>query len=506
MRSMTPARSEPTAAPGEAMVPNAPLTSPWPPRHEGLRIGGEIVRHDRVLEVRNPATGELAGTVAMATAGDVHRACELAAEHRSRLTRQQRYSILMSARELIDQHREQWARLITTESGLCLKDTFHEVGRTCDVLLAAAHQVLLDDGQVFAGDVTAGAKPRRVFTMREPLLGVIAAITPFNHPLNQVAHKVAPAVATNNRVVLKPSEKTPLTALAFADTLVEAGLPPEMVQVVVGEPAEICAQLLGDSRVELLSFTGSTHVGKLIAAQSGYRRIVLELGGIDPAIVLDDADLAEAARLAAQGAYRNSGQRCTAVKRILVHERVAEEFVCLLLQETRQLTCGDPLDPATDVGTVIDRSAAQRIAATVDDAVRMGAAVLHGGVPAGAYYPPTVVDLVRPEMPLVNEEVFGPVSPVIRFAEDDQAIQIANSIRYALSAAVFTRSLDRALRFITDLHAGTVNVGEVPGHRLEFTPFGGIKDSGLGYKEGVIETMKAYTNVRTYSLPWPVAR
>lgn len=498
MRSTTPAHSNTTAP--------ARLIAPWAPRHEGLRIGGEVVRHDRVVEVHDPATGELAGTVAMATAGDVRRACDLAAACRSRLTRLERYGILMGARDLIDRRRDEWARLITIESGLCLKDTFHEVSRACDVLLAAAHQSLVDDGQAFAGDVTAVGKQRRVFTMREPLLGLIAAITPFNHPLNQVVHKVAPAIATNNRLVLKPSEKTPLTALAFADTLFEAGLPPEMMQVIVGEPAEIAARLLEDDRVELVSFTGSTQVGKLIAAQAGYRRVILELGGIDPLIVLDDADLADAARLAAQGAFRNSGQRCTAVKRILVHERVADEFVGLLLPQTRQMRCGDPLDPATDVGTVIDEQAARRIAAKVDHAVSLGATLLHGGTRTGAYYPPTLVDMVSPEMPLVTEEVFGPVAPVMRFAEDDQAIEIANSSRYALSAAVFTSHLERALRFVTGLHAGTVNVGEVPGYRLELTPFGGIKDSGLGYKEGVTEAMKAYTNVRTYSLPWPVTR
>lgn len=480
----------------------APTMSSWQPMLEGLRIGGETLLRDRIIEVRYPYTGELVATVAKASVADVRRAFEIAANFRSTLTRYERYTIVMRARDLIEQRREQWARLITMESGLCLSDTRYEVGRACDVLLFAANQALLDDGQIFSCDLTANGRARKVFTMREPLLGAISAITPFNHPLNQVVHKVAPAIATNNRIVLKPSEKAPLAALAFADTLYEAGLPPQMLQVVTGDPAEIGTALIDDPHVDLVSFTGGTEVGKRIAARAGYRRVVLELGGIDPAVILDDADLTEAARLVAQGAYKNSGQRCTAIKRILVQDNIADEFVALLVAQIREVRCGDPLDPMTGIGTVIDDDAAMRIAVAVDDAVHAGAVLLHGGTRIGAHYPPTVVDHVRPDMALVAQEVFGPVAPVVRFADDSEAVQIANSSRYALSAGVFTNSLGRATRFVAELHAGSVNVNEVPGYRIESTPFGGVKDSGLGYKEGVIETMKAYTNVKTCSLPW----
>ncbi|MGH3842165.1 MAG: phosphonoacetaldehyde dehydrogenase [Pseudonocardiaceae bacterium] len=479
-----------------------PGTPAWRPRNEGLRLGGRILLRERTIEVRYPYTDQVIGTVAKANADDVRRAVEIAARFRSPLSRHQRHTILLRARELIDKRSDDWARLITMESGLSLRDTRHEVGRTCDVLLFAANQALLDDGQVFAADTTKHGGARKFFTLREPLLGVICAITPFNHPLNQVAHKIAPAIATNNRIVVKPSEKTPFSALAFADTLYEAGLPPEMVQVITGDPAEIGTALLEDPRVDLIAFTGSSEVGKRIAARAGYHRLMLELGGIDPAIVLDDTDLVEAARLAVQGAYRNSGQRCTAIKRILVQDGVADEFMALLTAQTRALRTGDPLDPATDVGTIIDQAAARRVATVVDDAVRAGAEVPCGGVCTGAQYLPTVVDRVTPEMRLVTEEVFGPVAPVMRFANDDVAIRIANSSRYALSASVLTSNLDRAIKFITELHAGSVNIGEVPGYRLESTPFGGVKDSGLGYKEGVIEAIKNYTNVKTYSLPW----
>jgi aldehyde dehydrogenase (NAD+) len=313
---------------------------------------------------------------------------------------------------------------------------------------------------------------------------------------------VAPAIATNNRMVLKPTEKTPLSALVLADILYEAGLPPEMLSVITGEPREIADTLLTHPDVDLVTFTGGVAVGKHIAARAVYKRQVLELGGNDPLIVMEDADLDEAARLAAEGSYRNSGQRCTAVKRMLVHEHVAEGFVARLLERTRAWSYGDPMDPDMDMGTVIDEHAARSFEARVNEAVGMGAKLLHGNVRRGALYAPTVVDAVRPEMPLVKYETFGPVSPVIRFRDIDEAIRIANGTAYGLSSAVCTNRLDYITRLVAELNVGTVNVREVPGYRLELTPFGGIKDSGLGYKEGVQEAMKSFTNVKTYSLPW----
>ncbi|MGB2817440.1 MAG: phosphonoacetaldehyde dehydrogenase [Burkholderiaceae bacterium] len=467
-----------------------------------LRIAGERVPCERSFEVRYPYTGEVVATVPKASVDDVRRAFSIARKYRSTLTRYDRYRILMKAGEIIASRRDEIARLITLESGLCLKDTQYEVGRASDVLLFAANQALVDDGQVFSCDLTPHGKKRKVYTMREPLLGVISAITPFNHPLNQVIHKVAPAVATNNRVVLKPSEKTPLAAYALADVLYEAGLPGPMLSVVTGDPREIADELLTNPDADMVTFTGGVAVGKYIAAKAVYKRQVLELGGNDPIIVMEDADLEEAATLAASGSYKNSGQRCTAVKRILVHASVADDFVERLVARTKALRYGDPLDPANDMGTVIDEPAAREFESRVNAAMARGAKVLAGHVRRGAVYAPTVVDRVVPDMQLVKEETFGPVSPVIRFASIDEAIAISNSTAYGLSSAVCTNRLDYITRFISELNVGTVNVREVPGYRLELTPFGGIKDSGLGYKEGVLEAMKSFTNTKTYSLPW----
>src|SRR5689334_12258514 len=473
-------------------------------RHEGMRIAGKRVELDERIEVRNPYNGAVVGTVPAARAEHVRSAFAKAAAYKPKLTRYERQKILLRTAELLRDRKEDFARIITAESGLCWKDSLYEAGRAYDVYSFAGQLTIKDDGEIYSCDISPQAKMRKIFTMRTPLRGVISAITPFNHPLNMVSHKLAPAIATNNRVVLKPTELTPLTALALADVLYEAGLPPEMLSVVTGNPSTMGDAMITDPDCELITFTGSVKVGKYIAEKAGYRRIILELGGNDPLIVMEDADLEKAAELAVSGATKNSGQRCTAVKRILVVEKVADEFSRLVLAKAKKLKAGDPMDPATDVGTVIHEGAAKNFERRVNDAVAQGAKLLHGNNRQGALYPPTVVDHVPSSAELVHEETFGPVIPMIRCPDDiAQVIRISNSTAYGLSSGVCTNRLDYITRFINELQVGTVNVWEVPGYRIEMSPFGGIKDSGLGYKEGVVEAMKSFTNVKTYSLPWP---
>jgi len=475
-------------------------------RIESLRIAGEKIGAERggerAIEVRNPFTRALVGTVPKASVDEVRRAFAIAAAHRARLSRAERAAILNRAAAAVRARRDEIAALITAESGLSLEDSVYEAGRVADVLVFGAAEALRDDGQTFSCDITPHGRKRRVHTLREPLLGAISAITPFNHPMNQVAHKVVPAVATNNRMVLKPSEKVPLSALLFADILYEAGLPPEMLSVVTGDPREIADELITNPHIDLVTFTGGVAIGKAIAAKVGYRRVVLELGGNDPIIVMEDADLDEASTLAVQGSYKNSGQRCTAVKRMLVHEAVAARFTDLVVDKTRAWSCGDPLDPNVKMGTVIDEAAARLFETRVDEAVAQGARLLAGHKRDGALFAPTVLDRVQSGMTLVREETFGPVSPILTFANIDQAIALSNGTAFGLSSSVCTNRLDYITRFVNELNVGTVNVREVPGYRLELTPFGGIKDSGLGYKEGVQEAMKSFTNLKTYTLPW----
>ncbi|MCC7038806.1 MAG: phosphonoacetaldehyde dehydrogenase [Burkholderiales bacterium] len=472
------------------------------PINAKMRIAGELVGNARTIEVRNPYDDTLVGTVPKATVEDVRRAITIAKAYRATLTRYERSQIMHRAADILRSRKEAIADLITAESGLGKKDTLYEVGRACDVFTFAGNAALQDDGQTFSCDLTPHGKARKVYTLREPLLGVISAITPFNHPLNQVAHKVAPSIATNNRMVLKPTEKTPLSALLLADILYEAGLPPPMLSIVTGDPREIADELLTHPDIDLVSFTGGVPIGKYIAAKAVYKRQVLELGGNDPLIVMEDADLDEAASLAAAGSYKNSGQRCTAIKRMLVHEKVADAFIERLVARTRAWTYGDPTDAGLEMGTVIDEAAAKEFEAKVNAAIAQGARLLVGNERRGALYSPTVLDRVDPAMDVVRTETFGPVSPVIRFRDIDDAIRISNGTAFGLSSAVCTNRLDYITRLVADLDVGTVNVREVPGYRIELTPFGGIKDSGLGYKEGVQEAMKSFTHTKTYSLPW----
>ena len=475
-------------------------------QNHGMRLAGEKVgsdqSHERCIEVFNPFTRKCIARVPKATLEEVRQAFAIAHAYKPRLSRFERSNILNKTAALVRARTAQIAALISAESGLGLKDATYEVGRVADVLVFGAVEALRDDGQIFSCDLTPHGRHRRVYTQRDPLLGVITAITPFNHPMNQVAHKVVPSIATNNRMVLKPSEKVPLSALLFADLLYEAGLPPEMLSVVTGDPREIADELITNEHVNLVTFTGGVAIGKYIASKAGYRRMVLELGGNDPVIVMDDADLDEASTLAVQGSYKNSGQRCTAVKRLLVHEAVASRFTDMVVEKTRAWTFGDPSDAKLEMGTVIDEAAAMLFESRVNEAVAQGARLLAGNQRDGALYAPTVIDRVTPEMTVAREETFGPVSPIIRFADIEEAIRIANGTAYGLSSAVCTNRLDYISRFVAELQVGTVNVREVPGYRLELTPFGGIKDSGLGYKEGVQEAMKSFTNTKTYSLPW----
>ena len=470
---------------------------------EKMRIGGKKVDGENgTIDVFNPFNGEKVGSVPRASTAQVNQTMEIAKNFQPKFTRYERQQILSKTAELLVARRDEISDLITAESGLSKKDSLYEVGRAFDVFSLTGQLCILDDGQIFSCDITPHGQKRKIFTQREPLQGVISAITPFNHPLNMVAHKIAPSIATNNRMVCKPTEKTPLTALLLADVLVEAGMPPEMFQVVTGLPEDVGDAMITHPHIDLVTFTGSVAVGKYIAEKAGYRRTVLELGGNAPLIIMEDADLERASSLAVAGATKNSGQRCTAVKRILVEDSVADALVEKIVQKASILKCGDPSDPKSDIGTVIDEASAILFERRVNEAVSLGAKKLYGKQRDGALFPPTVVDHVPWDCELVMEETFGPAIPIIRVKDIEEAIRVANGTNFGLSSGVCTNRLDDITRFINELNHGTVNIWEVPGYRIEMSPFGGIKDSGLGYKEGVIEAMKSFTNLKTFSMPW----
>ena len=474
-------------------------------RHEPMRIAGKKVDADDVIDVHYPYTDQVIGTVPAGGAKHARMAIEAAAGFKSKLTRYERQQILFKTADLLVARKEEISNMLTLELGISKKDSEYEVGRAYDVFTLAAQMCINDDGEMFSCDLTPHGKARKIFTLREPLT-CISAITPFNHPLNMVAHKIAPAIAVGAPLVCKQTELTPMTALILADTLYEAGLPPEMFSVVTGWPKDIGKEMITNPNIDLITFTGGVPVGKMIAETAGYKRTVLELGGNDPLIILNDLsdeDLAKAADLAIAGATKNSGQRCTAVKRILCQESVADRFVPLILERAKKIKFGDPMDPDTDLGTVVHAQAAELFEKRVHMAEEQGANVLYNPGREGALLPPIVVDNVPHESELVLEETFGPIVPVIRVPDDDdKVIEISNSTAFGLSSGVCTNDFRRMQKYIGALNVGTVNIWEVPGYRIEMSPFGGIKDSGLGYKEGVIEAMKSYTNIKTFSLPW----
>lgn len=469
--------------------------------HLNSYIAGKAVASGNFLEVKSPYDGRMVGTVQLANAAHTTQAIEAALAGGKKLTRYDRYAVLDKTRQLLMQRQEEFAQIISAESGLAIREARYETGRAHDVLMFAAIESLKDDGQIFSCDISPSGKPRKIFTVREPL-SLAVAITPFNHPLNQVVHKIAPAIAAGTPVILKPSEKTPLTAIKITELLYEAGLPPHMLSVLLGPTNEVAEPLVNDPRVELVSFTGSVAVGKKIARSAGYKKVILELGGNDPIIIMEDADLDLAVLLAAEGSFRNSGQRCTAVKRILVHEKIKDAFLEKFLEKVKEYKCGDPADPDTKVGTVIDEPAAIYLEDVVKRAVEQGAKVLYGGKRSGALMEPTVITDVPRNADMVVHESFGPLAPILTFRDIEDAIALSNSTAYGLSSGIVTNNMNYALRFIKELKVGTVNINEVPGYRIESSPFGGIKDSGLGIKEGVIEAIKCFTFVKTFSLPW----
>ena len=474
-------------------------------KHQSMRIAGKKVDAEKNINVHYPYTNEIIGTVPAGTAEHAKQALEIATNYQPKLTRYERQQILQKTAEELVRRKEEISDVITYELGISKQDSLYEVGRAFDVFSLTAQLSILDDGEIFSCDLTPHGKARKIFTVREPLRA-ISAITPFNHPLNMVAHKIAPSIATNNCMVCKQTELTPMTAMLLADILYDAGLPPEMFSVITGWPQDIGLEMIQNPNIDLITFTGSVGVGKYIAEQAGYKRTVLELGGNDPLIVLNDLtddDLKKAVELAVTGATKNSGQRCTAVKRILCQNKIADRFVEMALERAKKIKFGNPMDLSTDLGTVVNAEAAELFDKRVSMAEEDGAKVLYHPGREGALLPPIVVDNVNYKSELVLEETFGPIIPIIRVPdEDEEVIKISNSTAFGLSSGVCTNNFMRAKNYIKNLEVGTVNIWEVPGYRIEMSPFGGIKDSGLGYKEGVIEAMKSFTNVKTFSLPW----
>lgn len=457
-------------------------------------ICGKWINIKQTFPVINPYTQEKVADVPDLTLEEIEKAVNFASDYRSSLNSYQRYEILIGTANEIKERKKELSDLISLESGICIKSSRHEVDRAIQALIFSAEEAKRLDGETFQTDVTPNFIEKIGITIYQPV-GLVLAITPFNHPLNQVVHKLGPAIAANNKVILKPSSKTPLTAIRFIEILLNNGLPKEMVSIITCNVRNVFKKLLSHPKIDMVTFTGSTEVGELIHKTIGVKKCLLELGGNDVFIVLDDADLNIAVDIAVKGAFSNSGQRCTSIKRILVQNCIAKKFVNSFVNSVKQLHYGNPFDENTDVGTVINENAAKYIENVVKLAIKDGAKLLTGGKRKKALYAPTVLDHVNPKSKLVVEETFGPTAPIIRFQSINDAIEIANSTKFGLQAGICTEKINNALSIAKKLHVGAVMINEGPGFRIERFPFGGIKKSGIG-REGIKCAVKEMSNIK----------
>lgn len=456
------------------------------------------------LTVFNPYTGKKAGVVPLSSPDRIDRVLRRARAGASRQSSKERAAVLCRLAERLESRSHELSRIITSEAGLCLKDTRHEIHRVAQVARAAARVAqTIDEDQTRRFVLDPESQGPRLRVITEPL-DLVVGITPFNHPMNQVAHKVLPAVAAGAPIVIKPSEKTPLSAFALRELLLESGLEESHMQVVVTVPARRAAdRLITSPLVDMVTFTGGTQAGHSIASrlvQSGnaWKRFVPELGGCSSLIVSEDADVERSAETAVKGCFGNSGQRCTAIRRVIVTRSVHKAFIAALEAVAARLTYGDPWDEGVDMGTVISEKAARLIQARVNAAMRDGARLVLGNRREGALYSPTVLDNVRMTSTLVAKETFGPVAAVVPARDIDHAIELARRTNYALAGAVMTRSEETARRVSDALVVGQFNWNGIPSYRTEAAPFGGFRDSGNGEKEGVILAAHGMRRIRTF--------
>jgi acyl-CoA reductase-like NAD-dependent aldehyde dehydrogenase len=448
-------------------------------------LAGHEPAGDGMAPVRNPYTHEIIGSVCLTPADaveDVLRRARTGQESARRLSRAARAAVLDGAARLIEERAESFARLIVAEAGKTVAQARKETGRAVNTLRLSAAEALRNAGEVVPFDAYAGSEGRSGWFTREPL-GIIAAVTPYNDPLNLVAHKLGPAIAGGNAVVLKPSLLTPLSALRLVDTLVEAGLPEEVVTVVNGG-AELGAAVVAARDVRMVSFTGGFRTGEGIARSAGLKKLAMDLGGNAPVVVLADADLDAAVEACVSGAFWAAGQNCVGTQRILVERPVYDAFRDAFVARTRQLRAGDPADERTDVGPLISERAAATAEATVSAALAEGARLLCGHRRDGGVYAPTVLEDVPGTSALWREEAFAPVVVLQAVDSFEEAVGRANEIDFSLHAGIFTSSLEKAMAAARLLDAGGVMINDSSDYRFDAMPFGGSKYGSMG-REGV---------------------
>jgi acyl-CoA reductase-like NAD-dependent aldehyde dehydrogenase len=465
-------------------------------------IDGAWRTTDMTTELIDPYSGEVLGQVAQADVESVEQALTVAAAtaESGPLHPVERGQILLQASALVRDRSDQLISTIVAESGFTVSDARGEVTRAEQTFRLAGEEATRITGEMVPLDSAPGVSRRIGFTLRMPV-GAVCVITPFNSPLNTVAHKVAPAIAAGNSVVLKPASKTPMTANLLVRVLLDAGLPPPWIQVLHGPGSALGVALLTDPRIDFYSFTGSTATGEHIARTVGLRRTQLELGAVSPTLVMQSADLEQAALKIPRSSFRKAGQVCTSIQRLLIEEPVVDELVERLVAGTESLVVGDPRQPETSVGPLVTREDAERIGEWVDEAADQGAEILTGGRGEGSVYQPTLVSRPPPHSRLVKDEIFGPVLTIEPVESRDEAVAVVNSSPFGLATGVFTNDLREALEIAHSMRMGSIHVNETSSSRVDLMPYGGVKSSGHG-KEGPRYAIRELTEERLITIDY----
>jgi acyl-CoA reductase-like NAD-dependent aldehyde dehydrogenase len=461
-------------------------------------FAGKWHDRDQKIDVRNPYDSTLVDTVPQATASDVDAAIAGAVEGAKamrKLPAYERFQILRRAADIMFARQKELGRLISQEEGKILAEGVFEASRAAETIELSAEEAKRLGGEVLPLDGAPGAAGKFGFTLRVPC-GVVVAITPFNFPLNLVCHKVGPALAAGNAVIVKPASDTPLSALKLVEILLEAGLPPQGIACLTGSGGELGNALCRDERVRKISFTGSVEVGKKICEVAGLKRVTMELGSNSPLIVLADADLNKVADAVVATGFANAGQVCISAQRVIAVEKIYRELLEVLKPRVEAIATGNPLQEGIKMGPMIRERDAVRVGQWVDEAVGQGAKLVCGGSRTGTLYQPTLVADVKPEMRIAHDEVFGPAVGVSKAASIDEAIAFANQSRYGLSAGLFTQDIDAALRFAREVDAGNLHINWGPMWRADLMPYGGLKESGFG-KEGPKYAIQEMTELKT---------
>lgn len=462
-----------------------------------MYIAGEWVDGSKKVSVINPYDGTEVDAVPRGSTTDVDAAVASAvrgAEVMADMPAHKRYAILMKVVDLMQERFEDLARTITLEEGKVISESRVEVNRAIQTMLGSAEEGKRIHGETVPLDAAPSWTGQFGFTMRVPC-GVVAAITPFNFPLNLVAHKVGPALAAGNSIVIKPASDTPLSSLKLVEILLEAGIPPEAVQCVTGPGGEIGDALSSDPRVRKISFTGSKEIGEHICRTAGLKKVTMELGSNSPMIVMPDADIEKVVKATVATGYVNAGQSCISTQRILADGKVYGDFIDALKDNVEAITVGDPIREDIGMGPLVRESDAIRVGEWVDQAVAGGARVVTGGEREGSIYAPTVLADVKPEMRVSCDELFGPAVAITRVSDIDEAIELANDTEYGLSAGIFTQDIDLAMKFAQKVQSGNLNINWGAQWRADLMPYGGLKFSGMG-KEGPRYAIEEMTELK----------